>query len=321
MLQTSTRLLKLLSLLQSRRFWTGPDLAEALEITERSVRRDVDRLRELGYPVHAASGVGGGYSLGAGKDLPPLPLDDDEAVAVAFGLRAIATGWVTGLEQASIRALSKIEQVLPRRLRARLGDLHAVSLHLPDRGPRVDGAVLSALTNACRDERLLRFYYRDRAGARRLRHVEPYRLVHAHGRWYLLAWDRDREDWRTFRADRVEAEIEVSHVFRLRPLPADDVVAYVAAASPPERWRYRARLTVQAPAAMVSRQIPEGYGQVRELGEERCELITGGDDLAWLAAYLGLLGHEFVVHEPAELVEYMAGLAGRLGRAVAGQAR
>ena len=189
MVQTSARLLKLLSLLQSRRFWTGAELARELEITERSVRRDVDRLRSLGYPVHAATGIGGGYQLGAGKELPPLPLEDDEAVAVAVGLRAAATGPVKGLEEASVRALGKLEQVLPKRLRRKVSALDAVSVRLGDGGPTVDADALALMANACRDAEALRFDYSSHSGAASTRAVEPYRLVHTSHRWYLLAYD------------------------------------------------------------------------------------------------------------------------------------
>lgn len=315
MLSSTTRLLRALSLLHERRFWTGAALAEALGVTERSVRRDIEHLRELGYPVHATSGVGGGYALGAGQDLPPLPLDDDEALAVAFGLRAVAGGWVAGLEQAAVSALSKLEVVLPKRLRKRLTDLSTVSVAAPPVGPRVDGAVLARLTRACRDEELLRFAYQDRAGDRRLRQAEPHRLIHIPPRWYLLAWDRDREDWRTFRVDRV-ASVEALHRFRPRPLPAVDLAAWVAGRLGPQAWRYRARVTVFAPACEVARRMPAPHGQVTPLDEARCELVTGGDDLGWLAVYLGLLGLEMTVHEPPELVAHLAELSARLGRAV-----
>ncbi len=283
-------------------------------MTERSVRRDIDALRELGYPVHATSGVGGGYALGAGRDLPPLPLEDDEALAVAFGLRAVASGWVTGLEDAAVSALSKLEAVLPRRLRGRMGDLSAVSLHAPPPGPRADGAVLASLASACRAERVVAFDYTDATGARRPRVVEPARLVHHGGRWYLVAWDRDREGWRTFRVDRVGPEVEPRHAFRPRPPPAEDLRAYVARGAQ-DRWRHRARITVHAPVEQVARRVPAAYGELRALDEGRCELLTGGDDLAWLGAYLGLIGAEFEVHEPPELGAALRELAGRLERA------
>ena len=200
MVQTSARLLQVLALLQCR-FLSGEALAAELGVTERSVRRDVDRLRSLGYPVHAAAGVGGGYQLGAGKDLPPLPLEDDEAVAVAVGLRLGMTGPVRGMEEASVRALAKLEQVLPKRLRKRVNALQDVSVPLGHSGPVVDAAVLSQLALACRDQLRLRFAYQSPRGEPGAREVEPYRLVHTSFRWYLLAFDLGKQDWRTFRVD------------------------------------------------------------------------------------------------------------------------
>ena len=320
LLSSSARLLKALSLLHSRRFWTGAELADALGVTERSVRRDIDALRELGYPVHAAAGVGGGYALGAGRDLPPLPLEDEEAIAVALGLRSVASGWVSGLEEAAITALSKLEAVLPKRLRGRLSDLSALKL-APQPGPRTDGGVLATLASACRAERLLAFDYRSGKGERTRRTAEPYRLVRSQGRWYLLAWDRDREDWRTFRVDRMGPEIHLLHAFRPRPLPAEDLSAYVARSTGAEGWRHRARLTVYAPAAEVAARIPAPYGHVTPIDEGRCTLETGSDDLGWLAAYLGLLGREFEVHEPPELVEHLRALSERFARATTGPKR
>lgn len=317
MMATSARLLKALSLLQSRRFWTGPELAAALGVTERSVRRDVDRLRELGYPVHATSGVGGGYALGAGRDLPPLPLGDDEAVAVAMGLRAVASGWVTGLEDASVRALSKLEQVLPRRLRRRLGDLQAVSVRLPQTPASVDADRLAALGSACRDEVVVRFPYVDRQGAPTERTVEPYRLVHSQIRWYLLAWDRDRDDWRTFRVDRVAGPVVAGARFKPRPLP-DDVATFVDRRRASDDWRFRAVLTVHAPVDVVREKAGTRYGALEPLGDDACRLAIGGDDLGWMAAWLGLLGVPFVVHEPPELIEVLRAWAARFDGAAAG---
>ncbi|RCV50191.1 helix-turn-helix transcriptional regulator, partial [Marinitenerispora sediminis] len=192
MLETSARLLRLLSLLQTHRDWTGAELADRLGITTRTVRRDVEKLRTLGYPVHAAPGVAGGYRLGAGAALPPLLLDDDEAVAVAVGLRTAAGGTVAGIEESSVRALAKLEQVLPSRLRHRVTTLHAVTVAVPDSGAAVAPDVLTAIAAACRAHERLRFDYRDHAGQPSVRDVEPHRLVHTGRRWYLVAWDTDR---------------------------------------------------------------------------------------------------------------------------------
>ncbi|WP_197359093.1 helix-turn-helix transcriptional regulator, partial [Streptomyces clavuligerus] len=204
MLETSARLLRLLSLLQAHREWSGAELAERLGVTARTVRRDADRLRALGYPVNASPGTGGGYRLGAGARLPPLLLDDEEAVAVAVGLRTSAGQGVEGIGETSVRALAKLEQVLPDRLRRRVSTLNSVTVPML-RVPRVqvDPSVLTELATACRDSEKLRFRYRDHSGSGTRRTVEPHRLVCTERRWYLVAWDLDRADWRTFRVDRV----------------------------------------------------------------------------------------------------------------------
>ncbi|WP_437477171.1 YafY family protein [Sorangium sp. So ce1014] len=315
MIQTSARLLKLLSLLQSRRFWTGGELARELEITERSVRRDVDRLRSLGYPVHAAPGIGGGYQLGAGKELPPLPLEDDEAVAVAVGLRAATTGPVKGLEEASVRALAKLEQVLPKRLRRKVSALDAVSVRLGERGPGFDADALAVMANACRDSEVLRFEYSSHDGTASARVVEPYRLVHTSRRWYLLAYDLDRGAWRTFRVDRIQGRPRTGGRFKPRPLPADDVAAYVSQSVSTDAYPFRARVTVHAAADAVSAQLSGVAGRIEALGPDRCVVHTGGGSLEALAFHLGFMGFDFEVHEPRELIEVLRRLADRLGRA------
>lgn len=204
MLETSARLLRLLSLLQAHREWSGAELAGRLDVTPRTVRRDIDRLRELGYPVHSAPGTAGGYRLGAGAELPPLLLEDEEAVAVAVGLRTAAAGGVEGIEEASVRALAKLEQVLPHRLQRQVGALNAFTVPLlGSGGPRVDPNLLTELAHACRDCRRLRFDYTSHDGTVSRRTVEPHRLVFARRRWYLVAWDAGRADWRTYRADRL----------------------------------------------------------------------------------------------------------------------
>src|SRR5437016_8160914 len=220
MLETSARLLRLLSLLQARRDWTGTELATRLGVTARTIRNDVDRLRGLGYPVDARPGVAGGYRLGAGGVLPPLLLDDDEAVAVAIGLRTAASGSIAGIEETSIRALAKLQQVLPSRLRHRVSAFQSYALAMPSRGPRVDPDVLTVIASACRDHERLRFDYRAHSGTASRRTVEPYRLVNDRRRWYLVAWDTDRDAWRTFRVDRIE--LRTTAVPRLKPraLPA-----------------------------------------------------------------------------------------------------
>jgi predicted DNA-binding transcriptional regulator YafY len=315
-LETSARLLRLLSLLQSRREWTGPELAQRLEVSERTVRNDIDRLRSLGYPVDANRGAVGGYRLGAGAQLPPLLLDDDEAVATVLGLRA-ATG-LAGVEEVSLRALAKLEQVLPRRLRRRVSALGEFALRVPDDTPppQVDAEVLTTLAAVCRDTERLRFDYLSHAGDSTRRDVEPYRLVAWGRRWYLLAWDVQRGDWRTFRADRITPLIPTGPRFPPRSLPTDDVAAYLSGRVSAAAWRYRARVVVHAPADQVAPRIPAAAGHVEARDDGSCVLHTGADTLDGLAVHLGLLGVDFEVAEPPELVERIALLAARYARAI-----
>jgi len=314
--QTSARLLKLLSLLQARRFWAGGDLSRELGVTERSVRRDMDRLRSLGYPVHATAGIGGGYQLGAGKELPPLPLEDEEAVAVAVGLRIAATGAVKGLEEASVRALGKLEQVLPKRLRRKVSALDAVSVRLGDAGPTLDADVLAVIANACRDAELLRFAYESREGTASERFVEPYRLVHTRYRWYLLAYDLERQGWRTFRVDRIGQRPKAGRRFTARPLPCDDVAAYVSQSISTNAYPFRARVTVHAPADVAATRLSSVAFRIEALDSNRCVVHTGAGSLETLAFHLAFMGFDFEVHEPKELVDHLRRLAERLARAM-----
>ncbi|MEV4753781.1 YafY family protein [Micromonospora sp. NPDC049559] len=319
MLETSARLLRLLSLLQARRDWPGPALAERLGVSERTVRRDVDRLRDLGYPVHATRGTDGGYRLGAGTAMPPLLLDDDEAVAVAVGLRHAAGGTVAGIEETSLRALAKLEQVLPARLRPRVGALQAYTEPVPpDRpGPVVDPAVLTVLAAACRDRERLRFDYRGHDGSATVRAVEPYRLVSWGRRWYLVAWDVDREDWRTFRVDRVQPRTPTGPRFPPREPPEGGAAAYVTRGVSAAAWRYRARVLVHAPAEVVTARINPAVGVVEARDERSCVLDTGADTPHTIAVHLGLLDLDFEVTEPPELVARLRVLTDRYARATA----
>jgi predicted DNA-binding transcriptional regulator YafY len=314
MLETSARLLRLLSLLQMPRDWTGPQLAERLGVTTRTVRNDVERLRSLGYPVHATPGVAGGYRLGAGSTMPPLLLEDDEAAAVAVGLRTVTAAGVAGVEEASLRALAKLEQVLPSRVRNRVSALHSFTVPLPGTGPAVDADVLSALAAACRDHQGVRFDYTMVNGRELVREVEPHRLAHTRGRWYLLAWDLGRGDWRTFRADRIRLRSPGGRRFSPRPLPAEDVASYIAAGLGSAMWRYRARVTVHAPADRIAGRVPAAI-EVTPLDGHRCQITVGSDTVGMLAAYLGMLDADFEVHEPGELVDHVRALAGRYQRA------
>lgn len=318
MLETSTRLLRLLSLLQTCRACSGTELAERLGVSARTIRRDVERLRDLGYPVQSSRGTAG-YQLGVGADLPPLVLDDEEAVAVAVGLATIAAG-VQGIEEASLRAMVKLEQLLPARLRRRVQAVQASTVPVPGDtpGPRVDPAVLQALAAACRDHERLRLTYRDHDGAASRRHLEPYRLVNWGRRWYLLAWDLDRDGWRTFRADRIDPTMPAPTGvrFRLRELPeGGDVAAFVSRRVSSAAWRYRARVRVHAPAVTVAARVPPAAGVVEPVDERTCVLDTGADTLDTLAVHLGMLGVDFQVEEPQELVAHVRALAGRYRRA------
>lgn len=315
MLETSARLLRLLSLLQAQRDWTGPQLAERLGVSTRTVRKDVERLRDLGYPVSSSLGAAGGYRLGAGAALPPLLLDDDEAVAVAVGLRTAAGGTVTGIEETSLRALAKLEQVLPSRLRRRVSALQTYTVPITGSGPTVDADVLAFVAATCRDEVRLRFDYRNYDGTATLRTVEPHRLVHTRGRWYLLAWDADRGDWRTFRVDRMRPREMTGPRFSPRPLPeGGDVVTYVTRGIGTALWRYRARVRVLAPAGAVAPRLPPGIG-ITAVDEYTCVLDVGADTVQMIAHYIGLLDVDFEVLEPPELVEHVRRLADRYARA------
>src|SRR3954470_10131398 len=252
---TSERLLRLLSLLQARRDWPGGDLAARLEVDVRTIRRDVERLRSLGYPVHATPGVAGGYRLGAGAALPPLLLDDDEAVAVAVGLRTAASGTVSGIEETSVRALAKLEQVLPARLRPRVGALQAATMSLPGGGPTVDASVLTAIAAACRDHERLRFPYGDRAGTETERQVEPLRLVHTGRRWYLVAFDLDRAGWRTFRVDRITPKPPHGPRFIPREPPAEDLAAYVSRGVSTRAYASHATVRLLVPLAEAAERV------------------------------------------------------------------
>ena len=318
MLETSARLLRLLSLLQAHREWSGADLADRLGVTPRTVRRDVDRLRELGYPVNASPGTGGGYQLGAGAELPPLLLDDDEAVAVAVGLRTAAGQGIEGIGETSVRALTKLEQVLPNRLRRRVGALNAFTvpmLHntLPS---AVDPAVLTELAALCRDAERLRFEYESHDGAPTRRTVEPHRLVCTERRWYLVAWDLDREDWRTFRADRIRPLTPPGPRFTPRPTPPDaEITTRVDSGAARGTWRYTARVIVHASADHVRARIPTAV-DIEDLADDRCAFEPGSDDPERLALYLGMLDADFEVVDSPELVTAVGRVIARYQRAI-----
>jgi predicted DNA-binding transcriptional regulator YafY len=321
MLETSARLLRLLSLLQSRRDWSGGELAERLGVGLRTVRRDIDRLRDLGYPVEASPGAAGGYWLGVGAALPPLLLDDEEAVAVAISLHMAATGSVAGLEETALRALTKLRQMLPSRLRHRISAFHATTVPLTGPGSApdsVDPELLTAVAAACRDQRRLRLRYQGRDGDTVTRDVEPHRLVHTPRRWYLVAWDTGRGDWRTFRLDRIQGPLGPPGArFTPRPLPSDDIAAYVSQSIASAPYRHRARILMHAPAADVARRTSPTAGRLEAIDARRCVLHTGSNSLDELALYVALKGFDFQVLHPPELIPTLRDLAQRLGRAAA----
>ncbi len=311
MLETSARLLKLLSLLQLPRDWSGAALASELGVGARTVRRDVDKLRNLGYPVDAVPGVAG-YRLGAGTALPPLLLDDDEAVAVAIGLRASATGGVAGIEESSVRALTKLEQVLPSRLRHRIKLLQAIAV-TPSGGPVVQPDVLLAVAAASRDRQRLRFDYHSHDGTTSVRTTEPHRLVHTGRRWYLVAWDVDRADWRTFRLDRVEPRIPTGPRFTPREVPDLDATARGVASG---GYRYQARFLIHAPAEQIADRLSPSIATVTPLTAATTQVETGSNSLDDLVLYMGLLPYSFEIQSPPELIAHARALITRLAAAI-----
>ncbi|MEU6318848.1 YafY family protein [Streptomyces sp. NPDC047009] len=330
MLETSARLLRLLSLLQAHREWSGADLAERLGVSPRTVRRDVDRLRELGYPVSASPGTGGGYQLGAGAELPPLLLDDDEAVAVAVGLRTAAGQGIEGIGETSVRALAKLEQVLPSRLRRRVSALNAFAVPML-RGPgpsAVDPAVLTEVAHLCRDAERLRFEYRDHPrsrtgsggenalGALTRRTVEPHRLVCTERRWYLVAWDLDRDDWRTFRVDRMVLKPPHGPRFTPRTPPAEDLAEYVSRGVSTRAYAAQAVVRLLVPLHEAAERISPSAGTLEAETEGSCLLRTGAPNLDVMVIHVMMTGLEFEVLEPAELTGRLRAARDLLSRAV-----
>lgn len=313
---TSARLLRLLSLLQARRTWTGAELAEQLEITERTLRRDVEKLRSLGYPVAATRGVAGGYRLGAGASLPPLLLEDDEAQAVALGLRSATSGNVRGMEEAALRALAKLEQVLPARLRKRVRAMHASVVTLPLVGPTVDAEKLTMLAGACRAQETVELDYEDMRGRESSRRLEPHGLVHSGPRWYLVAWDLDRDAFRTFRVDRIASRVRTGRRFVPRPIPGGDLARYVSRSISTEAYEHKARIVLHASRDDMARRIPPSIGRLTAMSGDRCLLETGAPNLEGLALHVAMLGVEHEVLEPAELVDAMKTAVARMRRAI-----
>jgi predicted DNA-binding transcriptional regulator YafY len=319
MATSSFRTLRLLSLLQSQRYWPGPVLADRLGVSVRTLRRDVDRLRELGYPVSASRGLDGGYQLAAGASLPPLVLDDEEAVALAVGLQAAAHSSVAGMAEASVRALTKVVQVMPQRLRRRVDALRAVTVPAAwgeSAATPVDAVVLTTVAQACRDDERLRFGCTAASGRAGERHVEPHRLVSVGRRWYLVAYDLDRGDWRSFRLDRLTEPAATGARFAPRRLPAEDAAAFVLAGLGARPSPYEVEVVVRAAAAEVAPHIGR-WGVVADLSPSSCVLRMRTDDLDRPAMALGSLGIDFTVRSPRELVDHVQRWAELFTRATA----
>jgi predicted DNA-binding transcriptional regulator YafY len=317
---TSSRTLRLLSLLQTHRYWPGSELAARLEVSVRTLRRDVDRLRELGYPVEANRGVDGGYQLAAGAAMPPLVLDDEEAVALAVGLQAAAQSGVAGVAEASVRALAKVVPVMPPRLRRRVEALRTATVAVSwTGGPAVDPAVLTAVAQACRDVERLEFGYAAADGTRTERHVEPFKLVSLGRRWYLVAYDLQRHGWRSFRLDRLQTPRATGARFRPRELPADDAAAFVRAGISHAPWNHEVEALVEAPAAAVRERVGR-WVHVEEVDDGRCRLRMTTDSLDWALLALGAVGAEFAVLGPPELRDRMQAWGERFARAATSSA-
>jgi predicted DNA-binding transcriptional regulator YafY len=318
MSETSGRLLRLLSLLQTPREWPGPELAQRLGVSQRTVRNDVDRLRQLGYPVLATRGSIGGYRLSAGTAMPPLLLDDDEAVAIAVALGTASGGAVDGMEETALRALTKLLQVLPTRLGGRVDALQAHTVRVAGRrrGAHVAGKLLAEIAAASRDREVVRFAYSDHSGSATERRVEPYRLVNWGQRWYLVAFDLGRNDWRTFRIDRMSETRGVGHRFRARELPAEDVAAYVASKTRQVQMKVSGRVIVHAPASFVEQRIGSWtQGSIEPLGEDRCRVQIGARSPQDIAFWLGVLDCDFEVEDSPDLADAVRLISERYARA------
>lgn len=281
-------------------------------VDARTVRRDVERLRELGYAIEASAGPGGGYRLGAGNATPPLLLEDDEAVAVVVALTA-AAGSIASTQEVALRILVKLDQLLPPRLKRRMSALRAVTVPLVSGQPMADPVVLTALATACQDHEVLRFTYRDRQGEVTQRTVEPAGLVHAGRVWYLAAWDRDRTEWRTFRVDRIDAQAAISHAGRFSPKPPpEDIATYVSRSIAATPYRFIVRVRIEGSQADLVQRVPRWVGVVEPLDERSCVLTIGGETPEAVAHYLVHLGMDFSLLEPAEMIEPLQAIARRL---------
>jgi predicted DNA-binding transcriptional regulator YafY len=312
MADPAVRLLRLLALLQRRPTWSGADLAERLEVEPRTVRRDVERLRAIGYQVEGIPGAGGGYRLSGGDDVPPLLFEDDEAMAVAVVLGVSAGAAVPGIERGALAALAKLDRLLPPRLRAQLTTLRAATVSLVAPTEVVSAECLIELARACDNHERATFSYRAQDGHQTERRVEPYRLVATDRRWYLVAYDLDRDDWRTFRVDRASAVCVIGHTFDPRPL--GDPARMVAEAITTSGYAHRAVVRVEAPSEDLARRISPHVGVVEAEGTHS-KVALGVDDFDWLVGYLIGLGVDFEVIKPVEMRQHITALAERLRRA------
>ena len=310
-MDSAERLLKLLALLEGRIDWTAVELARRLEVTTRTVRRDITRLRDLGYPVEAMAGPGGGYRLGAGGKMPPLLLDDEEAVAVALGLRVAATTAVGGIEESSLSAMTKLEHVLPPRLKSRLEDITEATISVPGIPlPEIDQASLAVASAATRARERIRFDYVDARERRTERHIEPIRVVHTGRRWYLVGFDLDRDDWRTFRLDRLSGARRTGMRSARREAP--DPVELVQRGIAVEMWQHRARVVLDVDADRAGRTIAGTVGTLEPIDEISSMLLIGADEVGWIARYLLSLPFGFTVEEPVELIDELAEIGRRI---------
>ncbi|SDN93366.1 helix-turn-helix transcriptional regulator [Lentzea jiangxiensis] len=313
----AARLLRLLSLLQTPREWPGSELAVRLEVTTRTVRRDVDRLRDLGYPVEATLGVLGGYRLVAGAAMPPLLLDDEEAVAIAVGLRTASRQPVAGIAEASLRALAKLQQVLPPRLARRVASLtSATAAGAASSASLVDPAQLSVVAGAVNARERVRFTYVAQENVVSKRHVEPVQLVALDRRWYLLAFDVERDDWRIFRLDRVSSALATGARFAARAVPGGDATEYVTQRMYDTAPTYRARATLRLPVDLARARLGDFAGELTALDDGSCGWHSPEDTVEYLAFRLTSLGCEFTVDGPVEFVEHLRGLGERIRRSV-----
>ena len=318
MLETSARLLRLLSLLQTHKYWPGLELAERLGVSARTLRRDVDRLRALGYPVQARRGVEGGYQLAAGAALPPLMVDDEEAVALVVGLQAATGTTAPGVAEASVRALAKLVQVMPPRLRRRVDAIRAMTIAggwNGEPGPAVDTGVLTTIALACRDSERLRFAYTAADARRTERYVEPHRLVSLGRRWYFVAYDLTRHDWRSFRVDRVTDPVGDRSRFLPRDLPAADAAEFVRSGMDNLPNLYRVEVLVDASADTIRERIGR-WCTVEELDSGRCRVRITADSLDWPTMALGVVDADFRILHPPELVARVRNWTARFTAAI-----